>query len=60
MEKQIILVLDEETARRLDVLSDGCHSCPESVAASLLHDILKEDEEAHFLLEAPAASPMIN
>lgn len=60
MEKQITLTLDEETARRLEALSDNCHSCLESVAASLLHDVLKDDEDAHFLLGAPAASPMIN
>lgn len=52
--------LDEETAARLRNLSDLCHADPISVAASLLHDILKEDAEAHHLLEVMPASPSIN
>jgi len=46
--------LDGETAERLRALSDICHNDEITVAASLLHDILKEDEEAHLLLTAPA------
>lgn len=42
--------LDPETSRRLTALANICHAKQESVAASLLHDLLKEDEEAHFLL----------
>ena len=33
--------------QRLRHLSDICHADEKSVAASLLHDILKDDEEAH-------------
>lgn len=39
--------LDADTAERLRHLSDVCHAPEPSVAASLLHDILKDDEEAH-------------
>lgn len=52
--------LDKETAARLQCLSDICHADPVSVAASLLHDILKEDDDAHHLIVAPAASASIN
>lgn len=47
------LPLDAETARRLASLADVCHAAPESVAASLLHDILQDDDEAHELLVVP-------
>ena len=39
--------LDAATAARLQGLADMCHAEPTSVAASLLHDVLKEDDEAH-------------
>lgn len=48
--KEIVWVqvpLDVETARRLRHVSDMCHADEKSVAASLLHDILKDDEDAH-------------
>lgn len=48
--------LDPETADRLRDLSDACCADEESVAASLLRDILKDDAEAHFLLAAPGPS----
>jgi hypothetical protein len=40
----IPIPLSPETARRLQALSDICHADPVKVAASLLHDLLKEDE----------------
>ncbi len=40
----ISVPLDAETAARLRNLSDVCHAAPTHVAASLLHDILKDDE----------------
>ena len=43
----VTVPLDAETAERLRHLSDICHADEKSVAASLLHDILKDDEEAH-------------
>ncbi|MHB8272011.1 hypothetical protein [Bradyrhizobium sp.] len=52
--------LDEETAARLRNLSDICHADPVSVAASLLHDILKDDADAHHLIVAEPPSPSIN
>jgi bacterioferritin (cytochrome b1) len=48
--------LDSATAVRLQNLSDVCHAAPDNVAASLLRDILAEDEDAHLLLTTPAAS----
>lgn len=44
-----------ETAARLSNLADICHADPKKVAASLLHDLLKDDEEAHALEAIPVA-----
>ena len=52
--------VSEETLARLQNLSNACHADPISVAASLLHDLLKDDEDAEFLLMAPAASTAFN
>ncbi len=43
----ISLPLDAETAARLQDLSDMCHADRVVVAASILHDVLKDDHEAH-------------
>jgi hypothetical protein len=43
----ISIPLDAQTADRLTHLSDECHADPVSVAASLLHDVLADDEEAN-------------
>lgn len=39
--------LDGATIDRLMNLSNVCHAEPVKVAASLLHDILKDDEESN-------------
>jgi hypothetical protein len=50
--------LDAETHRMLARLADVCHSPSiESVAASLLHDIIRDDQEAHGDA-SPASAPM--
>lgn len=49
--RYISISVDDTTYRRLMDLSDMCHADHQSVAASLLHDILAEDAEAHHLLE---------
>lgn len=49
----INIPIDAETAERLQNLSGHCGADPVSVASSLLHDILKDDEDAHFLSAAP-------
>lgn len=49
----ISIPVDAETYRRLTSLADICHADPKKVAASLLHDILKDDEEAHELALMP-------
>jgi hypothetical protein len=54
----ISVPLDGETAARLLNLSDVCHAEPVSVAASLLHDILKDDEIAH--TEPPPSCVRLN
>lgn len=56
----ISIPLDGETAARLQNLSDVCHAPPVNIAASLLHDILKDDEDTHLLLSAPAAGATFN
>lgn len=56
----ISIPLDGETAARLQNLSDVCHAPPTNVAASLLHDILKEDEATHLLLTVPAVGATFN
>jgi hypothetical protein len=43
----ISIPLDPQTAARLRNLSDACHAAPSNIASSLLHDILKDDEEAN-------------
>jgi hypothetical protein len=52
--------LSGETAERLRSLSDACHDDPANVAASLLHDVLKDDEDSHYLMTVPAASSAYN
>lgn len=47
--------LSRETAERLARLADACHADRPTVAASLLHDLLEDDAEAHLLEMAPAA-----
>jgi hypothetical protein len=58
--RRISIVLDEATADRLENLSDACHDAPERVAASLLHDILRDDAESHYLIDTDPPSPSIN
>lgn len=56
----IKIPLDGETARRLAHLSDICHAEPNKVAASLLHDVLKDDEEANIPVAIAVGSVAIN
>lgn len=43
----VTIALDAVTAARLRNLANMCHAAPTSVAASLLHDVLKDDDEHH-------------
>lgn len=52
--------LDGETIDRLMRLSDICHADPRAVAASLLHDILKDDEAAHEPAAPTTSNRLIN
>lgn len=52
--------VDGETARRLAALSDVCHADPIKVAASLLHDVLADDEEANIPTAIAVGSVAIN
>jgi len=56
----ISIPLDAATAERLENLSDVCHNDPVRVAASLLHDVLADDEETHYLAAAAPGSPSFN
>lgn len=56
----IRIPLDGETVRRLQNLSNECHAEPMKVAASLLHDLLKDDEEANLPTALAAGSAAIN
>lgn len=56
----ISIPLDGETAARLQNLSDVCHAPPTNVAASLLHDILKDDEEANLPTALAAGDLLMN
>lgn len=56
----ISIPLDGETAARLRYLSDICHAEPTCVAASLLHDVLKDDAETHQLLTPPSGVVTFN
>jgi hypothetical protein len=51
--------LDGATIDRLMNLADVCHAEPVKIAASLLHDILREDADAHEL-QAPACGVTLN
>lgn len=55
----ISIPLDPRTAARLRNLSDVCHADPVSVATSLLHDVLADDEAAHHPADA-ASGIMFN
>lgn len=39
--------LDDETVARLMNVADMSHAAPEVVAASIIHDVLYDDEQAH-------------
>lgn len=56
----ISIPLDGETAERLVNLSDACHADPDNIAAALLRDILKDDEDAHHLLTPPSGAVTFN
>jgi coenzyme F420-reducing hydrogenase alpha subunit len=43
----ISIPVDAETLRRLTSIADMCHADPKTVAASLLRDVLADDEAAH-------------
>ena len=49
----ISVPLSGDTVRRLKKLADMCHADPKAVAASLLHDVLADDEGAHPLEVMP-------
>lgn len=49
-EEELVLFsvpLNGATVERLMRLADICHADPRKIAASLLHDVLAEDEAAH-------------
>lgn len=56
----IKIPLDGDTVRRLANLSDICHADPVRVAASLLHDVLADDEEANIPAAIAVGSVAIN
>lgn len=56
----ISIPLDAVSAARLRNLSDVCHAPLPAVAASLLHDCLKDDEEANLPAAIAAGSATFN
>lgn len=56
----ISIPLDAETAARLLNLSNFCQAEPVSVAASLLHDVLKDDEEVNVQAAIAVGTATIN
>jgi hypothetical protein len=52
--------LDGATIDRLMILADVCHAEPVKIAASLLHDILREDAEANHEPPVTAGNITIN
>jgi hypothetical protein len=56
----ISIPLDAATAARLQSLSDVCHAAPTNVAASLLHDILADDEAENLPVAAAVGNVTIN
>lgn len=51
----ISIPVDAETLRRLASLADMCHADLKAVAASILHDVLADDEAAHELEFMPTS-----
>ena len=56
----ISIPLDAQTAARLANLSDECHADQVRVAASLLHDILEDDEQANLPTALAAGNITLN
>lgn len=56
----ISVPLDRKTAARLQNLSDVCHATPTNVAASLLHDVLADDEESNLPTAISAGAVTFN
>ena len=53
--------LDDATVARLIELSDICHMPPTLLIASIIHDVLKDDEDAHgFEREKPNHETTLN
>lgn len=66
-EKSVVWIsvpLSLETADQLQALADICHTAPDSVAASLLRDILADDaaahDDSHQLYSMPTPTNSIN
>lgn len=51
----IRIPVSPETKERLLHVANMSHADPEAVAGSIVHDVLKDDEEAHFLDLLPRA-----
>lgn len=43
----MMIELDDETVARLVVVAEESHTSMEVIAASILHDVLLDDEQAH-------------
>ena len=56
----ISIPLDAQTAARLANLSDECHADQVAVAASLLRDVLADDEQAEYPAATAPGSPSLN
>lgn len=52
--------IDSETLRRLLDLSRSVGDDPREVAASLLRDVLKDDEDSNYLLTVEPISDSVN
>ena len=51
--------VDDATVARLMTVADEAHSDPATIIASILHDVLKDDEDAH-MLTAPDRPGSLN
>jgi len=50
--------VDEATVARLMTVADETHNDPAMIIASILHDVLKDDEDAHLMAAPDRPEPL--
>ena len=50
--------VDDATVARLMTVADETHNDPATIIASILHDVLKDDEDAYLLTDPDRPEPL--